>query len=657
MTSYPNSSSRTLFDSHRHTLEVGSAISRGVHEESGVWTISNGRQLPPGFSKRQRQRGGGILFMGHRPNGETFYVFRPDDADPDNPGLKYEATCKKLGGPGNVLYVHPGQRHLIDDTSVPVIFVEGIKKALSIITAAKAAGEEVLVVAISGVWNWLSDGKPIADMFDIPVEGRKVYICFDSDVFSNPDVSDAARRFGGHLIGCGAVVYLSYLPDQADVSKTGADDFLAGGSSYRELMALMRLYDPRDLQAERLKRGEQLLAGVGYLWREWHGRDWMHFVGDAERPNWARGHTARDVMEALIEIAPRIGKADGRGIVVRLSLRGLAELAAKSAPSTGHAVKHLEADGQLEILPPEDKSKARRYRLLVPRAALYSMERGHAKETEAEESDPRCKGLRAPTARRLRWSSPAVKVQRLRGVTPDTRRVRQTRRFHKDLTVKESRDHFPDRAYIKRLGPHRCAIVDALEDAGGWLTLQELCEVLHRSRPRDVRRRILPMLEEAGIIVCEGDVIRLVADWLEKLEEERERKGEISYAEEQADEHRRQRDRYRDYVNSVKYLPSKASREAVKRGHESRAAGLAAIEERAAAAAREAEQRRAEAFVRDRLRELGRIRLALLQDIWHDEGGDPWTIPQAVEALGCRVEELPEYDKRKFVFPPAEQVA
>jgi len=50
----------------------------------------------------------------------------------------------------------------------------------------------------------------------------------------------------------------------------------------------------------------------------------------------------------------------------------------------------------------------------------------------------------------------------------------------------------------------------------------------------------------------------------------------------------------------------------------------------------------------------GRIRLALLQDIWHDEGGDPWTIPQAVEALGCRVEKLPEFQNRQFVFAPAE---
>jgi len=235
--------------------------------------------------------------------------------------------------------------------------------------------------------------------------------------------------------------------------------------------------------------------------------------------------------------------------------------------------------------------------------------------------------------------------------------VRQTRRFHKSITVKESRDHFPDRPYVKRLGPHRCAILDALEDAGGWLTLQELCEVLHRSRPRDVKRRILPMLEKAGIVEVDGDVVRLAADWLTRLEEERERTGEISHAEEQQEEHRKQRERYRDYLQGVKRLPSKASEDAITKGHTARVEGLAAQRERAAAAAKTEERRKAEAFVRDRLRELDRIRLELLQDIWHDAGGDPWTIPQAVEALGCRVEELEEFGNRRFVFPPAERVA
>jgi hypothetical protein len=231
--------------------------------------------------------------------------------------------------------------------------------------------------------------------------------------------------------------------------------------------------------------------------------------------------------------------------------------------------------------------------------------------------------------------------------------VRQTRRFHESLTAAD----LEDTPAVKRLGPGRGAIIDTLEFAGGELQLEDLCEVLHRKRPRDVRRRILAPLEVAGIVECEGDVIRLVGAWLDRLEEERERKGEISQAEEQREKHRKDGERYRDYLKSVKHLPSRASEEVVALGYESRAAGLAA-----AAAAKSEEQRRAAAFVRNTLKNekllvSGGIRLGHLRDIWRDAGGDPWTIPQAVEALGCHVEALPEFGNRKFVFPPREAVA
>jgi hypothetical protein len=98
---------------------------------------------------------------------------------------------------------------------------------------------------------------------------------------------------------------------------------------------------------------------------------------------------------------------------------------------------------------------------------------------------------------------------------------------------------------------------------------------------------------------------------------------------------------------------SAASVAAIERSRESKARGLAAMKERAAAAAKAEELRRAEAFVRDRFQALDRIRLGLLQDLWRDEGGDPLTIPPAVEALGYRVERLAEFDNERFVFAPA----
>jgi Domain of unknown function (DUF3854) len=82
--------------------------------------------------------------------------------------------------------------------TVPVIFVEGVKKADATTSAARRAGVRVLIIAISGVWNFLSNG-PIPDMFDMPVEGRRMTICFDSDMLRNPNVQDTTNRLAEHL--------------------------------------------------------------------------------------------------------------------------------------------------------------------------------------------------------------------------------------------------------------------------------------------------------------------------------------------------------------------------------------------------------------------------------------------------------------------------
>jgi hypothetical protein len=78
------------------------------------------------------------------------------------------------------------------------------------------------------------------------------------------------------------------LPDQANGSKTSADDFLAGGHSFRELMALMRLYNPRDLETERLKRGERLRLMLEDLRRAFWAAE---FKGDVPFGEGGSGHT------------------------------------------------------------------------------------------------------------------------------------------------------------------------------------------------------------------------------------------------------------------------------------------------------------------------------------------------------------------------------
>lgn len=652
MTVYPNRPPRTLSDAHKRMLFEESAIAEEASSARGYLTIRHPSEVPDEFADWQQSLG--LLVPTHSPDGQT----KGHQLKPNKPIRRKDGSAPKYETPTGstiTLDINPLMLEAVRHGDGDLWITEGSKKVDSLASRREPA------VGFIGVWNMAVPGTkgtvPLACWQHVRLRGRRVIIVFDADARTNPDVQEALRRAVAMLEGLGAIVLVVYLPAVNGDGKAGVDDYLAAGGTVAELRMMAGPYEPVDVGRERMSRDERLRAAVEDLRRDWHGRDWMHFVGDAERPNWQRGHTARDVKEAFIELAAQVGKADGRGIVVRVGLRRLAELSAKSAPSVGHAAKHLEADDQLEILPAEDGSKSRRYRLLAPSATLYSMEKEHTEGTKLEDSPRRCKGLRAPTAPRLRWSSPVRKVKRLRGVTPDTRRVRQTRRLHKDLTVKESMDHFPDTPYIKRLGPHRCAILDALEDAGGELHIEDLCEILHRKRPRDVRRRILPMLEKAEIIEREGDLIRLAGDWLEKLDEERERKGEISHAEKQRKDHRKQRERYRDYLESVKHQPSRSARAAVNQGHKKRKAGLAAIAERAAAAAKTEEQRKAETFVRDRLRELGRIRLGLLRDVARDEGIDPWAIPKAVEVLGYCVEELPEFGNRRFVFAPAEGAA
>lgn len=77
-----------------------------------------------------------------------------------------------------------------------------------------------------------------------------------------------------------------------------------------------------------------------------------------------------------------------------------------------------------------------------------------------------------------------------------------------------------------------------------------------------------------------------------------------------------------------------------------------------AARAAELEHKRfVKRFVHDRLRELGRIRLELLQEVLRAAGGTPSYALPAAKSLGCTVEKLPEYGDREFVFAPREWAA
>ncbi|MDQ3767841.1 MAG: DUF3854 domain-containing protein [Actinomycetota bacterium] len=615
-----------------------SGISPVVAAERGYQTVRSCAELPAEFKGYQRRRG--LLVPMHSPDGETVgYQLRSDK--PRKGGPKYETP----GGISPVVDVHPRMLKEVRSGDGPLLITEGAK------TGDAATSRGIHTVVLAGVWMWcVPKAKPyrLKPCFDhFRLEGREVFVAFDSDCMSKGSVQDALAALVAALQDRGAVVKVIYLPNAPDGSKQGVDDYLVAGGTIREMFMLAREFEPADIGEIRLSRDDKLRAAVGYLWRRWREDNWMEFVGAGDKGNWQRGHTARDAMEALIGLAGRNGKLDSSGLVVEVGLRRLSRLAAKTAPSVGAAMKHLEADGQIEILPATDKAKPRRYRLLVPSAALYSMEGGIAGDGSSEESEPRCKGLRYPSAPRLRYSSPARLGRLVRRVEGATGRT-VTEAVGENIFVP------PDyRPYAKRLGPHRCAVLDALEAAGGEMHLKDLCEALHRKRPWDVRRRILKPLEKAGIIECEGDVIRLATEWLTSLDARREEDGEIEQAEKQVKKHRTDGERYRMHLERKKHGTPKASDEAVRRAQDLRERRLREIRE-------EEERDRAptpsavEALVLRILGQHDRVRMGLLCGIAMDEGLRWRDVPPAVRRMGYHVERLPEYDNAEFVFAKQE---
>jgi hypothetical protein len=86
----------SLSEAHRALLEVESAIGPAEIAESGARTITRGHDLPGVFSGRQRRRAPGILFPITRPNGETSWSFRPNEAR-DARGLHQNDLARDSG--------------------------------------------------------------------------------------------------------------------------------------------------------------------------------------------------------------------------------------------------------------------------------------------------------------------------------------------------------------------------------------------------------------------------------------------------------------------------------------------------------------------------------------------------------------------------------
>jgi hypothetical protein len=141
------------------------------------------------------------------------------------------------------LDVHPFSLPSLSDVHTPIILTESALKADAILSAIEPGA--FCVLSISGVWNWRSDGMPLSDFGDIPWRHkdrdtirfrRRVYLAFDSDASTNPNVVRARYELAQFLRRRGASVRYIDVPATADGGKQGIDDALANGCNLGELI-------------------------------------------------------------------------------------------------------------------------------------------------------------------------------------------------------------------------------------------------------------------------------------------------------------------------------------------------------------------------------------------------------------------------------------
>ena len=280
---------QNLQPQHQALLD-GSGISSEVAQARGYRSgIYKDDLAGLGFEEYQRRPG--LLLPVWTVDGKlAFYQLRPDE------------PRKKSGK--EIKYLPPGIRDELADPKIPLFITEGIRKA-----AAVSFGYTCIdLLGVTG-WRGTNDfgGKTALACWDrIALNGRQVYLVFDSDVAVKREVKAALDALTRFLESKGAVVYQVLLPGGPYDEKMGLDDYLVsfGRESFDALIVeaetavefapsrrLTRFLTDTDDAEDFAGRTRQFLAWSQHLktWLVWESQQTGSGIGG----RWVEDHSLR----------------------------------------------------------------------------------------------------------------------------------------------------------------------------------------------------------------------------------------------------------------------------------------------------------------------------------------------------------------------------
>ena len=216
---YGTDKDMTLNPKHLEEMQA-SGLSNETLEKAGVYSADANqlRQVLGNPPKTMNGWGTGWVIPFRLPGQQAADYWRakldfPREDAKGNP-IKYESPRAR----GNRAYFPPG----FDIQATEILITEGEKKAL------KVQQEGFNCIGLIGTYGWVAQRrkgregrrigpKPLlAELLAVPWPAKQVYIIYDSDAATNPQVRQAERELAKALTDKGAVVHIVRLPGEPD---------------------------------------------------------------------------------------------------------------------------------------------------------------------------------------------------------------------------------------------------------------------------------------------------------------------------------------------------------------------------------------------------------------------------------------------------------